>query len=229
MRALGHSGTMWTPQGSLAIGDDVEIDDAKALVRAEIRAHRRSRSSKLALDAGKAIAAHVKELLDGVEIVAAFASQPSEPDMTPILSALHEAGCEIRLPQLGPGLTRAWARYTPGDPLTEQAPARPPAPLALPPPPPALGRGVHPAPPPSPPGSPPPGRATPPAIPLRSRPPAARRHRSGPHCLKSPWRRPTSCSHRRSRWTPAGTASDRAGVGTTGRCSTSARPRRCMR
>jgi len=129
MRALGHSGTMWTPQGSLAIGDDVEIDDAKALVRAEIRAHRRSRSSKLALDAGKAIAAHVKELLDGVEIVAAFASQPSEPDMTPILSALHEAGCEIRLPQLGPGLTRAWARYTPGDPLTEQAPGRPPAPL----------------------------------------------------------------------------------------------------
>src|SRR5699024_11340589 len=86
---------------------DVEIDDAKALIRAEIRAHRRSRSSKLALDAGKAIAAHVKELLDGVEIVAAFASQPSEPDMTPILSALYEAGCEIRLPQLGPGLTRS--------------------------------------------------------------------------------------------------------------------------
>lgn len=120
---------MWTPQGSLVIGEDVEIEDAKALIRAEIRSHRKSRSSKLALDAGTAIAAHVKELLDDVRLVAAFASQPSEPDMTPILSALHEAGCKIRLPQLGPGLTRAWAAYVPGEPLTEQAPGRPPAPI----------------------------------------------------------------------------------------------------
>src|SRR5699024_2942859 len=103
--------------------------DAKALIRAEIRAHRRSRSSKLALDAGTAIAAHVLTLLDGARVVAAFASQPSEPDMTPVLAALHEAGCEIRLPRLGPGLTRAWAKYVPGDPLTEQAPGRPPAPM----------------------------------------------------------------------------------------------------
>src|SRR5699024_11635306 len=115
MRALGHSGTMWTPQGSLAIGDDVEIDDAKALIRAEIRAHRKSRSSKLALDAGKAIAAHVTELLDAVDVVAAFASHPSEPDMTPNRSPPHEAGFEIRLPQLGPGLTLAGARHTPVD------------------------------------------------------------------------------------------------------------------
>lgn len=119
---------MWTPQGSLTIGDGVEVDDAKALIRAEIRAHRKSRSSKLALDAGTAIASHVAQALDGVRVVAAFASQPSEPDMTPILAAIHAAGCEIRLPQLGPGLTRAWAKYAPGDPLTEQAPGRPPAP-----------------------------------------------------------------------------------------------------
>lgn len=107
----------------------MEIDDAKTLIRAEIRTHRRSRSSKLALDAGTAIAEHLRPLLDGVRVVAAFASQPSEPDMTPVLAALHEAGCEIRLPQLGPGLTRAWAKYAPGDPLTEQAPGRPPAPM----------------------------------------------------------------------------------------------------
>ncbi len=109
--------------------DGVEIEDAKALIRAEIRAHRGSRSPKRALDAGVAIAGHLEGLLEGVHVVAAFASQPSEPDMSPVHVALHKAGCEIRLPQLGPGLTRAWARYTPGDPLTEQAPGRPPAPL----------------------------------------------------------------------------------------------------
>jgi len=118
---------MWTPQ--VTLGEGVELDDAKALIRAEIRTHRKSRSSKLALDAGRAIALHVRSLLPGVSTVAAFASQPSEPDMTPVLEALHQAGCEIRLPRLGPGLTRAWARYVPGEPLTEQAPGRPPAPM----------------------------------------------------------------------------------------------------
>lgn len=120
---------MWTPQGSLSISGDVEVDDAKALIRAQIREHRKSRSSKLALDAGSAIAKRVAEVLDGAKVVAAFASQPSEPDMMPVLKALHAAGCTILLPQLGPGLTRAWANYVPGDPLTEQAPGRPPAPL----------------------------------------------------------------------------------------------------
>lgn len=121
---------MWTPQGSIVIGDNVEVDDAKSLIRSEIRLRRQTRSSKLALDAGLAIAEHVGDLLGGVRTVAAFASQPSEPDMMPVLAAIHRAGCEIILPQLGPGLTRAWARYVPGDPLTEQAPGRPPAPLS---------------------------------------------------------------------------------------------------
>lgn len=118
---------MWTPQ--VTVGEGVELEDAKSLLRAEIRAHRKSRSSKTALDAGRAIAEQIRPLIVGVDTVAAFASQPSEPDMTPVLEALHEAGCEIRLPRLGPGLTRAWARYLPGDPLTEQAPGRPPAPM----------------------------------------------------------------------------------------------------
>src|SRR5699024_4594853 len=109
MRALGHSGTMWTPPGSLAIGADVEIDDAKALIRAEIRAHRKSRSAVLGLHAGIAVAAHVAERLDGGDVVAAFAALPSEPEMRPTLPALHESGGEIRLPQQGPGLTRAGA------------------------------------------------------------------------------------------------------------------------
>lgn len=107
----------------------MEVEDSKSLLRAEIRAHRRTRSAHAVAAAGAAIAERVVGLLAGVDIVAAFASQPSEPDMRPVLAALHRAGCEIRLPQLGPGLTRSWARYVPGDALSEQAPGRPPAPL----------------------------------------------------------------------------------------------------
>lgn len=127
---MGHSRGMWTPQGSLVIGDDIEIEDAKSLFRSQIREHRKTRSSKLALDAGVGIAGHVADLLTAdVRVVAAFASRPTEPDMTPVLEALHEAGREILLPRLGPGLSRDWASYIPGDQLTEQAPGLPPAPL----------------------------------------------------------------------------------------------------
>lgn len=107
----------------------MEVEDSKSLLRAKIRAQRRARSAQAITTAGEKIAARVASLLPGVGVVAAFASQPTEPDMAPVLVALAEAGCEIRLPQLGSGLSRSWARYVPGEELSEQGPGRPPAPL----------------------------------------------------------------------------------------------------
>ncbi|WP_152817409.1 5-formyltetrahydrofolate cyclo-ligase [Pseudactinotalea sp. HY160] len=122
---------MWTPQGSVVIGDDIEIEDAKSLIRSEIRQHRGERSPRERSSAGEAIAAHVAELLTRlgpIGTVAAFAARPSEPDTGPVFDLLHEAGVQVMLPMLGPGLSRDWAFYRRGDTLGEQAPGRPPAP-----------------------------------------------------------------------------------------------------
>src|SRR5699024_6586460 len=122
---------MWTPQGSVVIGDDVEIEDAKSLIRTEIHGHRQERGARERAEAGTAIAGHVASLLASlgpVETVAAFAARPSEPDTAPLLTLLHEANVRVLLPMLGPGLSRDWAIFHPGDTLSEQAPGRPPAP-----------------------------------------------------------------------------------------------------
>lgn len=104
------------------------METAKPALRKEIRTRRRERTPEQITAAGRLIAAHLVPLLDGVGIVAAFASTPHEPATTPILEVLAEAGCEIRLPQFGKSLARTWSRYTPGDPLSEAVPGRPPLP-----------------------------------------------------------------------------------------------------
>ncbi|WP_159621294.1 5-formyltetrahydrofolate cyclo-ligase [Ruania rhizosphaerae] len=119
---------MWTLSPSLPDAAGLELEDAKQLVREEVRRHRRDRPERERREAADAIAVHAHALLDGVTTVAAYAARPAEPDTGPLLEVLGEAGVEILLPVLGPGLTRDWATYRVGDPLAERAPGRPPEP-----------------------------------------------------------------------------------------------------
>lgn len=119
---------MWSLASTLVQYDGMELDDAKQLLRASVREHRKTRPEKERQAAAEKIAEHARELLVGVRCAAAYASRPAEPNTEPLLRALDEAGVEILLPMLGPGLSRDWALYHPGDPLEVRAPGRPPDP-----------------------------------------------------------------------------------------------------
>ncbi|WP_022919478.1 5-formyltetrahydrofolate cyclo-ligase [Ruania albidiflava] len=119
---------MWSLASSITHQDGLELEDAKQLLRASVREHRKNRSEKEQRAAGEKIAEHARELLDGVRCAAAYASRPTEPNTAALLRMLDEAGVEILLPMLGPGLSRDWARYRPGDSLEVRAPGRPPDP-----------------------------------------------------------------------------------------------------
>lgn len=117
---------MRTPEISLVNVDDLELEDAKMLLRRQIRARRSERTPKESAAAATALAAKVVPLLKGVTTVALYASRPTEPGTAPLIAALHERGVEVLLPMLGPGLSRDWAKHAPGDHLEVRAPGRPP-------------------------------------------------------------------------------------------------------
>ena len=119
---------MWTLASSLPHQDGLELEDAKQLLRNSVREHRKNRPEKERKVAAEKIAEHARDLLDGVRCAAAYAARPTEPDTNALLRVLDEAGVEILLPMLGPGLSRDWAHYRPGDSLEVRAPGRPPDP-----------------------------------------------------------------------------------------------------
>lgn len=119
---------MWSLTSALPHHDGLELEDAKQFLRDAVRDHRKHRSEKERQAAAQQIAQHAVELLQGVECAAAYAARPHEPDTTALLRVLDEAGVRILLPMLGPGLSRDWALYRPGDSLEVRAPGRPPDP-----------------------------------------------------------------------------------------------------
>ncbi|MBK5249410.1 MAG: 5-formyltetrahydrofolate cyclo-ligase [Actinomycetales bacterium] len=120
---------MWSVSSLLPPDVGLELEDAKQILRESVRAHRRDRSARERREKSERIADHAKDLLDGVRCVATYASRPTEPDTAPLMELLHDSGISILLPMLGPGLSRDWARYCPGDSLEVRAPGRPPDPL----------------------------------------------------------------------------------------------------
>src|SRR5690625_602280 len=102
---------MWTLASSLPHQDGLELEDAKQLLRNSVREHRKNRPEKERKVAAEKIAEHARDLLDGVRCAAAYAARPTEPDTNALLRVLDEAGVEILLPMLGPGLSRDWAHY----------------------------------------------------------------------------------------------------------------------
>ncbi|TDE94096.1 5-formyltetrahydrofolate cyclo-ligase [Occultella glacieicola] len=119
---------MWSVANTLPRDAHLEMEDAKQIMRDSVRAHRTERSDRERREAAEAIAVHAAELLEDVRCVATYAARRTEPDTAPLLETLDRAGISILLPMLGPGLSRDWARYRPGDPLEVRAPGRPPDP-----------------------------------------------------------------------------------------------------
>lgn len=119
---------MWSVSSTLPAGADLEVEDAKTLLREAIRAHRQERSPRECDRAAQQIAERAEPLLAGVRCAAIYASRRFEPGTGPLIEMLHQQGIRILMPMLGQGLRRDWAEYQPGDPLEVRAPGRPPEP-----------------------------------------------------------------------------------------------------
>jgi 5-formyltetrahydrofolate cyclo-ligase len=108
----------------------MEVAEAKEELRREIRARRATRPPRLRAEASLALA----EVLGTVpavrdaEVIATYASRPTEPSTSALLEQLAARGARILLPVLGAGLARDWAEYTGEADLRERAPGRPPEP-----------------------------------------------------------------------------------------------------
>ena len=119
---------MWSVSSTLPPGTDLEVEDAKILLREAIRAHRRERSDRECAKAAGQIAEHAEALLEGVGCAAIYASRRFEPGTEALIARMHERDIRILMPMLGTGLSRDWAQYRPGEPLEVRAPGRPPEP-----------------------------------------------------------------------------------------------------
>ena len=118
----------WSVSSTLPVGVDLEIEDAKILLREAIRAHRQKRSPRECQKAAAQIAEQTAPMLEGVRCAAIYASRKHEPGTEALLELMHERGIRILMPVLGEGLSRDWATYEPGEPLEVRAPGRPPEP-----------------------------------------------------------------------------------------------------
>lgn len=119
---------MWSVSSFVSNELSLELEDAKQLLRDEVRAHRQSRSLRERTDAGAAIATHGSEIISDAGCAALYAARPSEPSTQQLMEHLHASGVRVLLPMLGPGLSRDWAWHGPGDVLEVRAPGRPPDP-----------------------------------------------------------------------------------------------------
>jgi len=103
---------------------------AKAALRARLRAARQARPDAELVAAGAQLARvvmampEVRELAAGAGgCVAAYVSMGGEPPTGPLLAALHEAGLTVLLPVLLPDRDLDWSEYDPESALVPSAAA----------------------------------------------------------------------------------------------------------
>ncbi|PFG20497.1 5-formyltetrahydrofolate cyclo-ligase [Serinibacter salmoneus] len=107
-----------------------QTEDRKDDLRSRYRSARKARSDKDADLAARALAERAMEVaredaLEPGDCVACYVSRTHEPGTGLMLDSLREAGFEVLVPVLGPGLDRGWARYSGPDCLQQRAPGRP--------------------------------------------------------------------------------------------------------
>lgn len=107
---------------------DLDIDDAKQVLRGTCRARRKARSQGRIDQAAEDYAQTVRDFVGNAHRVACYVSVNNEPSTRMVLRELAAMGTEIYLPKLGPGLQRAWGIYRGDDDLQVAAPGRPPEP-----------------------------------------------------------------------------------------------------
>lgn len=110
----------------LATGYDLE--DAKDLLRKEIREHRRSRNEAQLATLSEGFTRHILDAVGDARSVAFYVSMPGEPPTHDALTELAARRVTVLLPVLGPGLARRWATFKGHQDLSERAPGRPPEP-----------------------------------------------------------------------------------------------------
>ena len=108
--------------------EDLEEEDAKQLLRAAVREHRRQRSEKSRQDLSQLWISTVLDFLGDAKTVAGFVSTEFEPQTFDLCTMIADSGKQLLLPKLGPGLTRSWGFFGGRDDLTQMAPGRPPEP-----------------------------------------------------------------------------------------------------
>lgn len=115
---------------SLSVPDlsTVEVEEAKQILRAAVREHRKQRSKRKLAELAQTWVSPALTFVGDRELVACYVSTNVEPPTQAVLEALHDAGKRILLPKLGPGLSRAWGFFEPGTELVRMAPGRPPEP-----------------------------------------------------------------------------------------------------
>ncbi|QOQ38102.1 5-formyltetrahydrofolate cyclo-ligase [Trueperella pecoris] len=106
----------------------VDVEEAKQILRAAVREHRKQRNKRMIADVESHWVETAMGFVGSRELVACYVSVNQEPPTQALLGALHEAGKRILLPKLGPGLSRAWGFFEPGTSLVQMAPGRPPEP-----------------------------------------------------------------------------------------------------
>lgn len=112
----------------LPLAHGYDVDDAKELLRKEIREHRRSRNEAELRELSAGFTQHVLDAVGDARRVAFYVSTPGEPPTQDALTQLSARGVHILLPVLGPGLARNWGDFKGLDDLSERAPGRPPEP-----------------------------------------------------------------------------------------------------
>lgn len=122
------------PPKEVALPDIANLDvvDAKQMVRSAIRSRRSKMTTAEAERYGDAFADTILDVVGDAPTVALYVSVHQEPATLPALVRLAEQGTRVLLPKLGPGLSRMWAWFTDTDDLREEAPGRPPSPSGEP-------------------------------------------------------------------------------------------------
>jgi 5-formyltetrahydrofolate cyclo-ligase len=93
----------------------VSAADAKARLRATVRARRAARGDADRAAAGERLAAHAGEL--PAATIAAFVGTRTEPPTLPLLAALRTAGRRVLLPVLRPDMDLEWGVFESADAL----------------------------------------------------------------------------------------------------------------
>lgn len=100
-------------------------EDAKEVLRPVIREHRAKRTRNERAKLEESWASTVLDFIGDREFVACYVARDAEPPTNAVIEAIANAGKQVILPKLGPGLSRAWGYFRGVDDLTQMAPGRP--------------------------------------------------------------------------------------------------------
>jgi 5-formyltetrahydrofolate cyclo-ligase len=97
----------------------MNVHQAKARMRSEIRATRSSRTEADRSSAAHSLARHGVAMLEALPhdaVLTGYLSLPTEPDLDPLITRASAAGLAVRVPRIE-GRDLEWVEFSPGDPV----------------------------------------------------------------------------------------------------------------